>query len=494
MRSALSSCRLYSWMRLTWQSKIVSGSTVWPDVGLSQSANCALASRLALRKASRKPLSSASGLSLRSWPRSVIQPSPMASVIASGERRVGQQQPAPRRDAVGLVVEALGKHLGEVLDRRRAQQLGVNRGHAVGAVRADDGQVGHADLALGAFLDQAHARDAALVAGEAVANLVEKAAVDLVDDLQVARQQHLEPGERPFLQRLGQQRVVRVGQRPLGEVPGLVPAEVRVVEQNAHQLGDRQRRVRVVELDGDLLGKRAPVGVAAPEAPHEVGQRAGDQEILLHEAQALPHARGVVGIEDARQRFGRQRLGQRADEIAAAEFLEVEVVGRGRGPEAERVDRLAAVADDRAIEGDADQGGRPAGDRAQAAAAQLERAVQLDLDLLVRAGDLPGVRAAEPVVRLLVLPAVLDRLPEDAVFVAQAVAHGRQLQRGHRVEEAGRQAAEPAVAQAGVGLLLEQLEPVEVLLLDGVAARTGSSSRFVTLLASERPMRNSIER
>ena len=26
-------------MRLTWQSKMVSGSTVWPDVALSQSAN-----------------------------------------------------------------------------------------------------------------------------------------------------------------------------------------------------------------------------------------------------------------------------------------------------------------------------------------------------------------------------------------------------------------------------------------------------------------------
>ena len=30
MCSTLSSCRLYSWMRLTWQSKIVSGSTIWP--------------------------------------------------------------------------------------------------------------------------------------------------------------------------------------------------------------------------------------------------------------------------------------------------------------------------------------------------------------------------------------------------------------------------------------------------------------------------------
>ena len=86
----------------------------------------------------------------------------------------------------------------------------------------------------------------------------------------------------------------------------------------------------------------------------------------------------------------------------------------------------------------------------------------------MRTSDFPRIGAAQPVVRLFLLPAVLDRLPEDAVFVAQPVAHGRELHRRHRVEEAGRQAPEPAVAQARVGLLFEQLEPIEVLLLDGL--------------------------
>ena len=137
--------------------------------------------------------------------------------------------------------------------------------------------------------------------------------------------------------------------------------------------------------------------------------------------------------------------------------------------------------------------GRP-GTGCRRPAAHLERAVELDLHLLVRAGDLPRVRAAQPVVGLLVLPAVLDRLPEDAVLVAQTVAHGGKLHRRHRVEEAGGQAPEPAVAQAGVGLLFKQIEPVEVLSMDHGVARAGSSRRLVTLLASERPMRNSIER
>jgi hypothetical protein len=54
--------------------------------------------------------------------------------------------------------------------------------------------------------------------------------------------------------------------------------------------------MRIVELDGDFFRKRAPLSVAMVEAPHEIGQRASDEKILLHEAQSLPLARRVVGI------------------------------------------------------------------------------------------------------------------------------------------------------------------------------------------------------
>ena len=102
------------------------------------------------------------------------------------------------------------------------------------------------------------------------------------------------------------------------------------------------------------------------------------------------------------------------------------------------------------------------------AATELEGATQLDFHLLVRASDLPGIRPAEPVVGLLVLPAVLNSLTKDAVFVPQTVAHGGKLHRGHRVEETGGQAPEPAVAKAGVGFCFKHAEPIEVLLLDGL--------------------------
>jgi hypothetical protein len=127
----------------------------------------------------------------------------------------------------------------------------------------------------------------------------------------------------------------------------------------------------------------------------------------------------------------------------------------------------AAVADHRAVERQAEQAGWPAGDHGEAAAAHLERAAELDLHHVVRPRDLPRIGPPQPVVRLLQLPAVLNRLPEHAVLIAQPVAHGRKLHRRHRVEKARGEAAEPAVAQPGVGLLLEQGKPVEALVVGG---------------------------
>ena len=57
-----------------------------------------------------------------------------------------------------------------------------------------------------------------------------------------------------------------------------------------------------------------------------------------------------------------------------------------------------------------------------------------------------------------------DGLREHAVLVADAVAEGRQAQRGHRIQEAGRQPAQAAVAQGGIGLvLLDVFQPLRAV-------------------------------
>src|SRR5262249_47922536 len=50
------------------------------------------------------------------------------------------------------------------------------------------------------------------------------------------------------------------------------------------------------------------------------------------------------------------------------------------------------------------------------------------------------------------------------VLVAQPVTNGRDLHGGHGVEEARGESAETAIAKAGVGFLLNQLQPVDALL------------------------------
>ncbi len=341
----------------------------------------------------------------------------------------------------------------------------MDRGHAVGAVRADDGQMGHPDSLLGALLDEADAPDAILVAGIARTHVVQEAAVHLVDDLEVPGQADLEEGDRPGLERLGQQRVVGVGQGPDGQVPRFVPAQPGLIEQDAHQLGDGQRRVGVVELDRDLVGQRLPVVAAAAEPRDDIGQRAGDQEILLDEPQAFAAGRRVVGVEDPRERLGRDLLVDGVEEVAAAELQEVEVLMCRRAPEPQRVDGPAAVADDRPVVRRADQGRRHVPDHFEPAVLQLEGAVQANLHGLSRPHDLPGVGTSEPVVGVLDLPAAGDLLAEDAVLVPQAVADRGDLERRHRVEEAGGEPAQAAVAQSGVGLRLDELRPVELLSL-----------------------------
>ena len=169
---------------------------------------------------------------------------------------------------------------------------------------------------------------------------------------------------------------------------------------------------------------------------------------------------GIVGIQHARDRLGRHAVDQRADEVAGAELAEVEVVGRGRAPEPQAVDRLAAVADDRPVVGHAEQAGRAVAHHAQAAGLQRERARDRHVHGLARAHDLPGIGPQQPGIGPLDLPAVVDLLAKDAVLVAQAVAGRRDLHGRERIDEAGGQAPEPAIAEPGIRLGLEHLGPV----------------------------------
>ena len=46
--------------------------------------------------------------------------------------------------------------------------------------------------------------------------------------------------------------MVRVEERVGRDLPRLVPRDVLLVDEDAHELGDRERRVRVIELDSHI--------------------------------------------------------------------------------------------------------------------------------------------------------------------------------------------------------------------------------------------------
>ena len=147
--------------------------------------------------------------------------------MSFGKLRIGERHEAPRRHAVGLVAEFPGPELVEVLEHVALQELGMQAGDAVDRMAADACQVSHAHVALAALVDDGHAPDAVVVAEKAHAHFLEKLRVDVVDDLQVARQHAAEHLERPALQGFRQERVVGIGERLAGDAPRLVPRQVR---------------------------------------------------------------------------------------------------------------------------------------------------------------------------------------------------------------------------------------------------------------------------
>jgi hypothetical protein len=100
---------------------------------------------------------------------------------------IGKRQPAPLRDPVGHVGEALGQYVGDLPQRRRAEQVAVQLGHAIGRVRADAREVCHAHPWGFSRVDDGRPIEPRRVGREAAADAIAPAAVELLHDLEVAR-------------------------------------------------------------------------------------------------------------------------------------------------------------------------------------------------------------------------------------------------------------------------------------------------------------------
>jgi hypothetical protein len=180
------------------------------------------------------------------------------------------------------------------------------------------------------------------------------------------------------------------------------------------------------------------------------------EEILLLEPELLALRRGVVGIQDAREVLGLHLVPHRGGIVPGVEGVDAEGRDGSSRPEAQRIDGRTAVAGSQLIEADRVDvvGADPAVLRALGVLERLDAAAELDRVARIAGRQLPHVPEAQPAARHLALAALLaDHLREDSVIVADAVADGRELQRGQGIQETRRKAPETPVAEARVILL-----------------------------------------
>ena len=275
-----------------------------------------------------------------------------------GQPGIGLIQPAPEGDAVRDIDDAAGVESLQIGEQRIAQELGVQRRHAVGAMRADKGEMAHPDAPAVVFVDQRN-RGRRRFADRLGALSRQMMLVDLVDNLQVPRQYPIEQRNRPGFECFRQQGVIGIGAGRDSDFPGPVPRHVVQVDKDAHQLRNGDARVGVVELNGGVIGQSVDATVRAAVPLHEVLERSGDEKIFLPQTQLAPGRGRVARVEDLGERLGPRLFGQRANMVAEVEDVETHRIGSPRRPQAQCVDRGSAPPDDRSVVGNgADRFGR----------------------------------------------------------------------------------------------------------------------------------------
>ena len=182
-------------------------------------------------------------------------------------------------------------------------------------------------------------------------------------------------------------------------------------------------------------------------------QGARDEEVLLRKSQAFSDLWLVVGVEHLAQGLGEGLLRHRPVVVADVKILEVERFDRLGFPQAQRVASVDPVTQDGRVVGHALHlvslypANRVTPLRV---GVPLAVAAELDVERDLRPHELPGVSTLEPLVGDLHLPAVLDRLIEDAELISDTVTNGRHLESRQRIEEAGGEPSKAAVPEAGL--------------------------------------------
>ena len=379
--------------------------------------------------------------------------------------RITDRDEPPRRNAIGNIAELLRPHLGKILHHQLPEHLRVHPCHAVDVVTAHCGKMGHTHISFTAFIDKRHSGKTRVIAGKLCPHFIEKTAVDFIDDFKVPRQQLAEQTQRPFLQRLGQKRMIGIGKGMTGNVPGSVPVKLVFVDEDSHQFRHGNRRVRVVKLDGKFFVKLVePASQQQMHANHILQRTGGKKELLLQAKGFALHGQ-VIGIQDLGDIFREYFIFNRTVVIAVIERGKIERLDGLGLPEAQSIARAHAIAENgRIIRHALDHRfGYPSHTvTSLLVRIGLGMSAKLYVESQLGPGNLPRVAKPQPLVGNLDLPAVADDLVEDAELITNAIPDGRHFKRRERIHITRRQPPQAAVAKARLILLFQHIFQVDI--------------------------------
>ena len=99
----------------------------------------------------------------------------------------------PRSDTIGDIREKVPSfELDKVLEYSSLKKLTMKLRHAVNLERTDNGKESHSDVFGATLLNNRHSLNTGSIVRPSLSNLSEELEVDLVDDLEVSREEFLE--------------------------------------------------------------------------------------------------------------------------------------------------------------------------------------------------------------------------------------------------------------------------------------------------------------
>ena len=119
-------------------------------------------------------------------------------------------------------------------------------------MRRFDAEIGHAHFAL---RQDGHVVAELFLALKRIRQPDALSPVDLQDERVDPRQRFAEQLLRPALERFGHHGVIRIRNAGAHLIPRHVPVHVEIIDENADQFGNGERRMGIVDVNGQLIFK-----------------------------------------------------------------------------------------------------------------------------------------------------------------------------------------------------------------------------------------------